>query len=68
MKPFKQGIHYYLDGSRVVFTALYLIQREKCCGNGCRHCPFDPQHERGNVVVAEEFIKFIDKEDKNGSE
>jgi hypothetical protein len=25
----------------VVFTAEYLLQRGYCCGNGCKHCPFD---------------------------
>ncbi|MBK7763808.1 MAG: hypothetical protein IPI46_10630 [Bacteroidetes bacterium] len=25
----------------VVFTAAYLLNRGYCCGNGCRHCPFD---------------------------
>ena len=28
----------------VVFTRLGLLQREQCCGAGCRHCPFG--HER----------------------
>lgn len=31
----------------MVFTRLGLLAREKCCGAGCRHCPFD--HE--NVVI-----------------
>ena len=25
----------------VVFTRLGLLERDKCCGAGCRHCPFD---------------------------
>lgn len=24
-----------------VFTRTYLANRGWCCGNGCRHCPFD---------------------------
>lgn len=24
-----------------VFTRIGLLQRERCCGAGCRHCPFD---------------------------
>jgi len=24
-----------------VFTRDYLTQRGWCCGNGCRHCPYD---------------------------
>lgn len=25
----------------MVFTAEYLLKRGYCCGNGCKHCPFD---------------------------
>jgi hypothetical protein len=67
-KPFEQDIHYYMDGTRVVFTALFHIQRGSCCGNGCKHCPYDPQFKKGSVVVAEEFRKLTNKENKNGSE
>ncbi|RYZ61189.1 MAG: endonuclease domain-containing protein [Chitinophagaceae bacterium] len=36
------GDDYYLnEDGRVVFTANYLLSRGYCCGNGCRHCPYD---------------------------
>jgi len=47
-----------MDGERVVFTALFHIQRGQCCGNGCRHCPYDPKHRKGRVVLAKEKLKF----------
>jgi len=47
-----------MDGERVVFTTLFHIQRGQCCGNGCKHCPYDPKYKKGNVVVAKEFLKF----------
>lgn len=47
-----------MDGERVVFTALFHIQRGSCCGNGCRHCPYDPKHKKGRVVLAKESLKF----------
>ncbi len=47
-----------MDGERVVFTALFHIQRGQCCGNGCRHCPYDPKHKKGRVVLAKEKLKF----------
>jgi 2-iminoacetate synthase ThiH len=56
MAEFIKDIHYYLDGDRVIFTEKWLIQREECCGNGCRHCPFDPKHERENTKINEEFL------------
>lgn len=60
-----EDIHYYKDGDRVVFTALFHIQRGQCCGNGCRHCPYEPTYKKGNVVLAEKFSKFNYKEDGN---
>lgn len=58
VKSYKEGIHYYMDGERVVFTALFHIQRGQCCGNGCRHCPYDPKYTKGRVVLSEKFSKF----------
>jgi len=49
-----------MEKERVIFTALFHIKRGQCCGSGCRHCPFDPRHTKGKVVVAEKYIKFID--------
>lgn len=40
---------YYLDEKgNFVFTEHYLKKRSECCGNGCRHCPFEPKHMKGN--------------------
>ena len=38
---------FYYDGPFVVFTAAYLRKRGTCCGNECRHCPYDVA---GNIV------------------
>jgi hypothetical protein len=46
-----EDIHYYVEGERVVFTALFHLQRGQCCGNGCRHCPYHPKHKKGTVNV-----------------
>lgn len=54
-KKYLKDIHYYLDGERVVFTALFHLERGQCCGNGCRHCPFEPKHEKNSKIVREEF-------------
>jgi hypothetical protein len=32
---------YYDDLGRMVFTEAYHLKRGTCCGNGCKHCPFD---------------------------
>jgi len=31
---------FYLDGGCMVFTAAYHLRRGYCCGNRCRHCPY----------------------------
>ena len=58
VKLYKEGIHYYVEGERIIFTALFHIIRGQCCGNGCRHCPYDPKYVKGKVVLAKKFSKF----------
>jgi hypothetical protein len=41
-REFKEGLDYYFDESGLmVMTAKYLLDRGYCCGNGCRHCPYN---------------------------
>ena len=37
---------YYEDG-KMVMTESYHTRRGQCCGNGCKHCPYDPKHTKG---------------------
>ena len=32
---------YYSEQGFVVLMEKYHLQRGYCCGNGCRHCPFE---------------------------
>lgn len=64
MGKIEQGKHYYMEGERVIFTALFHIERGQCCGNGCKHCPYDPKHTKGKVELAEKFSKFKNNEFK----
>ncbi len=43
-----EGIDYYIDKGKYVFTEHFLRKRNYCCGNGCRHCPYVSQ----NLVVS----------------
>lgn len=54
-RDFIQGIHYYLEGERVIFTSLFHVERGQCCGNGCRHCPYNPRHKKGTTILEKEF-------------
>ncbi|MBS4043539.1 MAG: hypothetical protein KGZ59_06965 [Chitinophagaceae bacterium] len=33
--------YYFDENGLLVFTENYLLQRSYCCGNGCRHCPYE---------------------------
>jgi hypothetical protein len=57
---FIKDVHYYMDDTRVVFTALYHIERGSCCGSKCRHCPYKPQYKKGSVDLTKEFINLKD--------
>lgn len=48
-----EGIHYYLEGERVVFTDIFHFQRGSCCDNGCRHCPYTKPRKKGNINLEE---------------
>ncbi|HNF73003.1 MAG TPA: DUF5522 domain-containing protein [Chitinophagaceae bacterium] len=32
---------YHNPDGLVVFNEAYLLSRGYCCGNGCRHCPYN---------------------------
>ncbi|MBO9199876.1 MULTISPECIES: DUF5522 domain-containing protein [Niastella] len=41
-KNLTEGVDfYYNEQGYMVLTAQYHLERGHCCGNGCRHCPFD---------------------------
>lgn len=40
-----ENTDYYFDSNGLmVLTEKYLKDRGFCCGNGCRHCPYDYEH------------------------
>ena len=42
MQQWVEGVHYYInEQGLVVLTAKYHLDRGYCCGNGCRHCPYE---------------------------
>lgn len=52
-----EGEDYYVnEAGLVVFTAAYLLERGYCCGNGCRHCPYNyeavPEPKRSYLLAA----------------
>lgn len=55
---FIEGVDYYLskEGYRVM-TESYLVKRGYCCGNGCRHCPYEPKARKGNRKLRDDVKK-----------
>lgn len=51
---------YWWRGNKVL-TELGHAIRSKCCGCGCRHCPYEPKHSGSNKMKKEleGLIKMI---------
>jgi hypothetical protein len=43
--PLVEGLDYYVEDGRWVFTEHYLRKRGHCCESGCRHCPYGYRKE-----------------------
>ena len=41
IRDLKNELHYYMENGYMVFTEAYHLARGNCCGNACRHCPYD---------------------------
>lgn len=39
--PLIEGLDFYFEDGLMVLTSRYLLNRGYCCGNGCRHCPYE---------------------------
>ena len=42
---------FYIENGKYVFTKEFHLKRGHCCGSGCRHCPFFPNHKKGNTTI-----------------
>lgn len=52
---FNDNFNYSIENGKVVMSEEYLKKRKMCCGNGCRNCPFWPEHQKGNTVLKKEL-------------
>ena len=50
-KPQLLPFHFYIENGRKVFTEEYHIERGYCCGNGCRHCRYEPEGQKNNTTL-----------------
>jgi hypothetical protein len=35
-----EGVDFYVEGEKFVFTSTYHLKRGYCCNSKCRHCPY----------------------------
>ncbi len=63
-KPLIEGVDFYYENSFIVFTEKYHLDKGYCCGNGCRHCPYEyesvPEPLKTNLLTKQ----IIDKVEK----
>lgn len=63
-----EGEDYYVNEKGLLtFTSKYLAQRGYCCGNGCKHCPYNyegvPEPNR-SYLLKKRHDKNSDEQDK----
>jgi len=50
-KPKLQPDEFYWENGKLVLTEVYHKRRGSCCGNNCRHCPYNPKSQKGNINI-----------------
>jgi hypothetical protein len=51
----REGVDFYFDEvGFMVLTETYHLQNGKCCGNGCKHCPYQyinvPEPKKNEIL------------------
>ena len=51
----EEGVDYYFnEEGYIVLTEKYHLQKGFCCGNGCKHCPYNyeavPEPNRSDLL------------------
>ncbi len=57
MQQLVEGEDYYFnEEGYIVLTENFHLKKGNCCGNGCKHCPYNyvnvPEPVRSNLVAA----------------
>lgn len=51
---------YYNEQGLLVLTEQFLLQRGYCCGNGCKHCPYNWEkvnEQKRNLLIEQQQSK-----------
>lgn len=65
-----EGIDYYKEEDRIVFTKEFLLKRGHCCNSRCRNCPYtQPAEKKNSIRIRNNIIEsqVVEKEDENES-
>jgi hypothetical protein len=49
--PLVEGVDYYMEGGKVVFTSTYHLKRGYCCNSKCRHCPYGEEAGQTRIEI-----------------
>ncbi len=53
---------YYNEDGYIVLTQKYHLEKGTCCGNGCKHCPYDyvnvPGPKRQELLKAQSIKEY----------
>ena len=52
-----KDIDYYTENGLLIMTEHFHEKRGFCCGNGCRHCPYNPKHIKNNTNLINQESK-----------
>jgi hypothetical protein len=50
--PLVEGVDYYMEAGKLVFTSAYHQKRGYCCNSRCRHCPYGADHAGPRIDFA----------------
>ena len=51
VSPKSQTKDTYWENGKMVMTEEYHKKRGYCCGNNCKHCPYQPKHIQNNKTL-----------------
>lgn len=55
-----EGIDFYWENGLMVLTEKFHLDKGYCCGNGCKHCPYNynavPEPKRTELLKLKEEI------------
>ncbi len=56
---------YYNEDGYIVLTEKYHLEKGFCCGNGCKHCPYDyenvPEPRRTELLTQRKIYGYPKK-------